>query len=99
MSLHRRFVCGLAGVCLGNALLAVGFAFGAVEGLGARVGLFGATLAVAGTGLLGYVAVDDPTPFNFEHSRVARHAPTLVLVAGSVSVLAGAVNLALAVGG
>ena len=91
MTSHRRFVYGLLCTCLGNALLAVSFLLDG--GIGRTIVLFGALVALAGTATLTYVATDNPSGFSFDGS--ARHAPTLVLVGGLVSVLAGTVNLAL----
>lgn len=98
MATHRRFIFGLAGTSLGNGLLAVSFLLdGGVAGLGATVALLGAIVAMAGTATLAYIAHDDHRAFSFEGSTAARQAPTLVLVGGVVSLLAGTVNLALLV--
>jgi hypothetical protein len=99
MSAHRRFVAGMAGLCLGNALLAGGYLLDrSLLGPVTLFALVGSALAAVGAGVVLYVAVSDPEQFSFEESSAAHRAPLVALAGGAGAVLAGLVNLAVAFG-
>ncbi|MUV91096.1 hypothetical protein GJ629_15360, partial [Halapricum sp. CBA1109] len=80
MTLHRRYTAGMAGICLGNAGLAVAFVLdGSLLGPMTTIAAVGATLAAVGAAVVLGVALTDPGSFTFEGSTAARIAPSAVL--------------------
>lgn len=96
MRARQRFLTGMAGVCLGNGLLALSFGLDRSLGAATTVALVGAAVAAVGAAAVLFVARTNPDEFEFTGSKTKRYAPTAVLVGGLVTVFAGSINLALA---
>ena len=85
----------MAGVSLGNALLAGGYALdGTLLGPFTTVALVCAAVGSVGSGGIAYLAYTSPDTFEFEDSF---HLPTILLFGGIATVLAGVMNVVLAV--
>jgi len=97
MSLSRRFAVGVAGVSLGNALIAGSYALdGTLLGPITMVALAGAAIGSVGSGVIAYVAYTDPDTFEFGDSRLHQYFPTVFLVGGFATVFAGVMIFVLA---
>ena len=100
MRTHRQFAAGMAGLCLGNGLLALSFALDqSLVGSAAMIALAGTVATTVGAAVILCVTWASPETFEFTGSPVKRHTPTVVLIGGVAAASAGALNLALAVVG
>ena len=98
MSLSRRFAVGVAGVSLGNGLIAISHALdGTLLGPVSMVALAGAAICAVGSGIIAYFAYTSPETFDFEDSRLHQYFATIFFIGGAATILAGVMILTLAV--
>jgi hypothetical protein len=94
---HRTFRAGLVSLAVGQGLLVCSLLLGqhSIQLVDILV-IVGAVLSGLGAAILSYLTAVEPDQFEFSGSTPRRHAPTAVLIGGVLMILAGAVNLAVA---
>jgi len=97
---QRRYLAGMAGIGLGSALLAVSFLVDrTLLGPFTTLALAGAVLSAVGSLGVVIALLRNPEAVDFEESGLHRQFPTVVYVGGFAVIVAGLLNLALAVAG